>query len=169
MAYRAALGIDLIDSHIGFRLFEGTRKRKTKAGSEYRVEDVASTWTDSLEEGSVSYQQIHILGSDLVKAAKIFGVEAAESDIVRRFIQKYNDDKPYWINEEAGDIVVPIWRGETEKITVRNLRAQINGQGGIDIAFEEQNGYHSEISYQGRSYVQWHKNSFELESTTGTV
>lgn len=95
---------------------------------------------------------ITIAGSDLVKIAKIFGIDADESDIV--YHKKYSSERSRV--EFAGDIIIPIWRGRTEEIVVDDLliRTNLNGSLDIDIHFNEDEEA-GRITYNGRYYVEW--------------
>lgn len=147
MTYRKADCIELIDSNMSFTMLDPAVKAENCG---------VSTWIDNTRWEFNSDNEMNIQGSDLVKVARIFGVDASEEDVVSDL--SFTDKEGRGISkvERAGDIQIPIWKGWPRDTVVYELLVCIAENGSVDIRFREvEDGEKGEITYNGRYYVEW--------------
>jgi hypothetical protein len=95
--------------------------------------------------------QFNISGSDLVKIAKIFGVDSEEH---------YPVGTPHQTPEgkirqrQARDVSIPIFVPLLEPVEVEDLVIDIDGNR-LDINVEWEGGSKNRFSYSGRYFIHW--------------
>lgn len=129
--------LELIDNNMCFVIALNDEKNNT----------ITSLHEMAREEFEVE-NEVRISGSDIVKVAKIFGIDADEKDIVGK---NYGKRAAIF----AGDIEIPIWKAYPYKTECQKLLVSISESGVLDVEVVFSATDIQKITYNGRFYIEW--------------